>query len=169
MSIYKERKRTFAAELAQTSAEREQFKTTLAVRFGKEASEPRKLPEEDSIAAKKLQTLDRKVMAVRKKIRTPDCWFRESPGPISVLDLVGLSWRMVNEKCSADGRLPISGVLWLLNVLRTTDQVMPRSCRPKSMRGNGWQGDSVPGTCRKSGVNCCAAGVFGWHSSSTRR
>ena len=125
MSIYKERKRTFAAELAQARAEREQFKTTLAVRFGKEASEPRKLPEEGSIAAKKLQTLDRKVMAVRKKIRTPDCWFRESPGPISVLDLVGLSWRMVNEKCSADGQLPISGVLWLLNVLRTTDQVMP--------------------------------------------
>ena len=126
MSIHRERKRAFASELAQVRTEREQFTTTLVARFGKETADamrreawrreeiaPRrgempKLSQEISLAAKTLQTLDRTVMTVRKKIRTPDCWFRELPGPVSVLEEVGLSWRMVHEKCS-NGRLPISG------------------------------------------------------------
>ena len=100
--------------------------------------------------------LDRKVMAVRKKIRTPDCWFRESPGAVSVLDLVGLSWRMVNEKCS-DGWLPISGAMWLLKILRSTARLSPAT----SKRGNGRQWDSVRANCRKSGGVGCTAGVVG--------
>ena len=31
----------------------------------------------------------------------------------------------VGGRCSDDGFLPVSGVLWLLSVLRTTEQVMP--------------------------------------------
>lgn len=141
MSIYEERKRTFAAELARACAERERFRATLVARFGKETTDAMRqeawrtgdvilgrgnappLSPEISTAAKRLRTLDRKVMAVRKKIRTPDCWFRESPGPVSVLERAGLSWRMVHEQC-ADGWLPISGVLWLLKVLRATEQDM---------------------------------------------
>ena len=128
--------------MPKSRTERDQFTTTLVARFGKEAAEamrqeawwaekmiPRrgempKLSQEISVAAKRLQTLDRKVMAVRKKIRTPDCWFRELPGLVSVLAEAGLSWRMVNERC-ADGRLPISAALWLLKALRTTEHIMP--------------------------------------------
>ena len=38
---------------------------------------------------------------------------------------VGLSWEDVRRRCSADGLLPVSDVLWLLQVLRKTPQVMP--------------------------------------------
>jgi len=143
MSIYKERKRMFGTELAQAHVAREQFTTTLVERFGKEAADAMRkeawgaedlipgrgeipnLSQEISVAAKKLRKLDRKVMAVRKKTRTPDCWFRESPGPVSVLEMAGLSWRMVNERCSDDGWLPVSAVLWLLKALRTAEHDMP--------------------------------------------
>ncbi len=143
MSIYKQRQRTFAAELAQARAERERFTATLVARFGKEAAEAirqaawgtedvvpcrggmPKLFREISMTVKKLRRLDRKVRAVRKKIHTPDCWFREWPGVICVLQATGLSWRMVHEECSADGRLPISTALRLLKALRMADRGVP--------------------------------------------
>jgi hypothetical protein len=142
MSVHKERQRMFAAELAQARTEREQFTTILVARFGKKAADairqearrtedmfvgrgetPRR-SQEPSIAAKMLRMYDRKVMAVRKKIRAPECWFCESPGPVSVLDAAGLSWRMVNARCS-NGHLPLSGVLWLLKALHTAEHEMP--------------------------------------------
>ena len=143
MSIYRERKRMFAAELAQARTELEHFKASIVARFGTQTAnairqqawwtedmilgkvEVPNLPEEGSVAAKKLQMLDRKVRAVWKNIRTPDCWYREQPTPISVLETVGLTWSMVKERCSADGRLPLEQILWVLNALRTTEQVMP--------------------------------------------
>ena len=39
----------------------------------------------------------------------------------SVLGTTGLRWCDVHEKCTEDGRLPVSGVLWLLKVLRATE------------------------------------------------
>jgi len=142
MSIYREQKRKFAAELIQARTEREQFTTTLVARFGKELTDAMRrkawrtedmipgsgemfqLSQEISVAAKKLQTLDHLVVAARKKIRTSDCWFREMPGPTSVLEMAGLSWRLVNEKCS-NGRLPVSGALWLLGSLHTANLILP--------------------------------------------
>jgi hypothetical protein len=125
MSIYKKQKRLFAAELAAARAEREQFMATIMASFGEIATMASMLSKGGSAAAKKLEALDHKVIVVRRKVRTADCWYRESPGPGSVLEMTGLSWRMVNERCLADGRLPISGVSWLLNALRAADQVMP--------------------------------------------
>lgn len=143
MSIYKERRRTFAAELFRASTELEQFRASLVVRYGKETadairqearwrkgvilgrSDAPKLPKEFSATVKELRRLNHNLTAARKKIRAADCWFRESPGPISVLDTAGLSWSVVNERCANDGRLPVAGVLWLLKTLRTTDQIIP--------------------------------------------
>ncbi len=139
MSLYQQHQQAFADELSRGRSEREQFAAALVARFGREAAEAMRrdaqlMPEifpgrsqlpqlsrEICVATKKLQMLNRKVLAVRREIRTADCWFRESPGPVSVLDAVGLRWRAVHEK-SADGWLPVSGALWLLQVLRTTGQ-----------------------------------------------
>ncbi len=158
MSIYKEHKRTFATELDKARTERDQFTATLVARFGKEAADAmrrnawwteevilgqRKMSREISIAAKRLRSLDRKVVAIRKRIRTPDCWFRECPGPVSMLEMVGLSWGMVHKKC-AQGRLPISAALWLLKVLRTAEQKLPTE-------GQAWEGAATRlGPCRLS-------------------
>ncbi len=138
MSVHRERQRMFAAELARARSQRERFTMSLVAWFGTQAAEAIRREAwrtEDmlvgwdetpnrsrgiSIAAHKLRTLDRTIMAVRKKIRTPDCWFRESPGPVSVLDEAGLSWRMVNARCS-NGWLPVSAALWLLKALATTE------------------------------------------------
>ena len=79
------------------------------------------LAGETLVAAKQFQKLAREVVAVCRKIRTPDCWFRETPGTVWVLETAGLSWRTVNERCAEDGRLPLSGVLWLLKALRDHD------------------------------------------------
>ena len=140
MSIYKERKRTFAAELLQTRATLEQFGASLVARFGQETAEAirqeasgrvglisgrnegSRLSREALFAAEEFQTLAGRVAAVWKKIRTPDCWFRETPGSLRVLEMAGLSWRTVHEKCVGDGRLPLSGVLWLLKALRTAEE-----------------------------------------------
>jgi hypothetical protein len=124
MSIYKEQKRLFGAELAAARAEREQFMATLMASFGEIVTMASMLFKGGSAAAKKLESLDHKVTVVRRKIRTADCWYRESPGPGSVLEMTGLSWRMVGERCLADGRLPISGVSWLLKALQAAGQVM---------------------------------------------
>ena len=81
--------------------------------------------------------LTRNVGTVVKKIHTPDCWFHEKPMPISVLETVGLSWDEVQARCKANGKLPVGDVLWLLNVLRTTKQVMST----ENYRGNEPLGD----------------------------
>ncbi len=141
MSIYQQHQQAFADELSRARSEREQFTAALVARFGREAAEAMRrdalsMPEifpgrsqlpqlsrEICVATKKLQMLNRKVLAVRREIRTADCWFRESPGPVSVLDAVGLRWRAVHEK-SADGWLPVSGALWLLEVLGRTEHAV---------------------------------------------
>jgi hypothetical protein len=162
MSLYQQRQRTFAAELAHARTEREQFTATLVARFGKEAAHairhnawrmedmilggggmPKPSPER-SIAAIKLWTFDRKVIAVRKKICRPDCSFSESPGAVSVLQAAGLSWRMVQEKCSADGCLPISGSLWLLQALRKTDQGVPTEKQARQPAATGLGACQLP-------------------------
>jgi hypothetical protein len=139
MSIYREQKEKFASELFDARTELERFWASLVSRFGAKVAEalrrqewrtedmilgkaglPR-LSKEGSVAAEKLRSLDRRVRAVRKKIRTPDCWFRESPGVVSVLGMTGLSWRNVHDKCVENQRSPIAGVLWLLKVLRATE------------------------------------------------
>jgi hypothetical protein len=83
------------------------------------------LPQEAEDAVKTMAELIGKVTAVLRKVRTPDCWYREFCTPISVLETVGLSWDQVRARCSADGFMPVGQVLWLLGVLRSTEQVMP--------------------------------------------
>ncbi len=137
MSVYKDRKRAFTAELSRARAEMEQFEASLVARYGDNVVDAmcRKpcqiadlrlgkvpdLSEEGAAAARTWRTLELKVIAVRKKICSPDCWFRESPGVVSVLGTTGLSWRNVHERCAENGLLPISSVLWLLEVLRSTE------------------------------------------------
>ena len=140
MSIYKQRKQAFAAQLSQARAALEQFGAGLVTRFGQETAdairhdaswrkdlilgwnEGPRLSQETLLAAELYQTLADKVMAVWRKIRTPDCWFRETPGAVWVLETAGLSWPIVSEKCVGDGQLPLSGVLWLLKALRTSEK-----------------------------------------------
>ncbi|MGO9108920.1 MAG: hypothetical protein ACLP9L_06770 [Thermoguttaceae bacterium] len=139
MSIYKEHSGRFAAELSQTRTELEQFRASFIARFGRETAAAigqqargvegvviggMEVPNSSRVsivAARTMQTLDHKVMAVLKKIRTPDCWFRESPGVVSVLGMMGLSWRNVHDKCTENGWLSISGALWLLKGLHATE------------------------------------------------
>lgn len=137
LSIYRGRKRKFAAALAQAKTELERFEADLRARYGKKllaamCREPfeagklhlgkaPELSEEGIVAVSVWRTLEARVVAVRKKIRTPDCWFREQPGIVSVLGATGLSWGNVHERCTADGWLPLSGVLWLLKVLRASE------------------------------------------------
>ena len=156
MSIYQERERQFASELDQARTELAQFRASLVVSFGKETAaairqhvrstedmlfgrvEVLPLPKKAEPAVKTLRTLMEKVTAVLKKIRTPDCWFRETmPAPISVLETAGLSWDEVRGWCFADGFLPISRVLSLLDTLRTTEQVMPSDEQVSEWAGAG--------------------------------
>jgi len=143
LSVYNARKGMYAAQLARARVEMERFKEDLVVRFGKETADAVKmqvkwtedmifgrvevprLTQEGYAAVETLKTLDEKRTAVVRKVRTPNCWFRESIEPISVLETVGLSWKEVEEKYVEDGRLSLPGVLRLLSVLRTTPQVMP--------------------------------------------
>jgi hypothetical protein len=143
MSVYNARKRKFATELAQARADLDRFKATLLVRFGKETVDAIRqhvrwtedmffgrvevlpLPQEAEGAVKTLQAIIESGVAVLRNIREPDCWFREKPTPISVLETVGLSWGAVQTRCSEDGYLPVCDVLWLLNILRSTEQIMP--------------------------------------------
>lgn len=142
MSIYQENARRFAAEFARLRDERERFMATLVARFGEKTAELIRqdsrwagetvlgsarltdLVREISVASMKLYVLHRRIVAVRKKIRTPDCWFRESPGIACVLHSAGLSWRMVHERCS-DGSLPVATAMWLLRILRQTEHGIP--------------------------------------------
>jgi len=143
VSMYNELKGRFAPELAQARTELEQFRVSLIARFGVEKAdaitmhsqwtedmifgrvEVPRFPDGGEDAIKTLRRLTKKVRAVRRKIHAPECWFMENPTPISVLETVGLTWEEVCGRCSEDDFLPVSGVLWLLDVLRMTEQIMP--------------------------------------------
>ncbi len=143
VSLYNARKSMYASQLARARAELERFKEDLVVRFGKETADAVKMqvswtedmifgrvevPEitdEGYAAVKMLREIIGKVNAVKRKIHTRTCWFRESLVPVSVLETVGLSWEEVEEQHVKDERLSLPGVLRLLYVLNTTPQVMP--------------------------------------------
>ncbi len=143
LSLYNARKGMHAPQLARARAELERFKEDLVVRFGQETADAVRqqvswtedmifgrtevlpLTDEGYAAVETLKTLEETLTAVMRKIRTPDCWFRESVEPISVMNTVGMSWKEVEERFVADERLSLPGVLWLLSVLSTTPQVMP--------------------------------------------
>ena len=175
-SIYKERKRTFAAELLQARVAWEQFGASLVVRFGQETADaireasgrdglisgryagPR-LSREALLAAEKFQSLAGRVAAVWKKIRTPDCWFRETPGSVRVLETAGLSWRIVHEQCG--GRA-------IAAVRRIVAAESPSHGRRASAAVYG-NGDSNRVTCPRSGSAGWTAGGGDWRVSSARR
>jgi len=141
--MYEENKQRYAPKLAQTRADLEQFRSSLVARFGKVGAdaitmhaqwtedmlfgrvEVLPLLKEAEDAVDTLRMLRKKVRVVRKKICANECYFHEKPTPISVLETVGLSWEEVRRRCSDDGLLPVSGVLWLLDVLCTREQMMP--------------------------------------------
>jgi hypothetical protein len=143
MSVYRARKQAYADQLAGARAELERFKADIVTRFGKETADAVKmqthwtedmafgrvevprLTQEGYAAVETLQLLTRKLVAVRRRLRTPRCWFRENPEPISVLETVGLSWKEVEEKYVENEHLSLSGVLELLRVLNTTAQTLP--------------------------------------------
>ncbi len=143
LSLYNARKSIYASQLVRARNELERFKADLVVRFGQETADAVQrqvswtedmifgrvdvpcLTDEGYAAVETLKTLDEKLTAVLRKVRTSSCWFREEPVPISVLETVGMSWQEVEEKYVEDERLSLPGVLWLLSVLRTTPQVMP--------------------------------------------
>jgi hypothetical protein len=143
MPIYDQRKRRFAPDLAHARSDLAEFKASLVSRFGRETAdairqqirwtadmifgriEVPELPEEGEDAVRMLKMRTRRVRTVLKKLHAPDCWFHEEPRPISVLETVGLSWNKVQERCAANGSLPVAAILWLLNILRTTEQIMP--------------------------------------------
>jgi len=155
LSIYNARKGMYTSQLARARNELERFKADLVVRFGKETAdavgqqvkwtedmifgrtEVLPLTDEGYAAVETLKTLDEKLTAVVRKIRTPDCWFRESVEPISVLETVGLSWKEVEEQHVEDGRLSLPGVLRLLYVLNTTRQMMPSDAQVWEWAGEG--------------------------------
>jgi hypothetical protein len=143
MSVYRQRQRSLGPELARARDELARFEAALVARFGRDGAaairmhanwtedmifgrvKVPELPEGGDHARRTLRQLRQTVQAVLREIRTPDCWFWENPEPISVLETVGLSWAEVRGRCSTDGRLPVAEVLRLLNILRTTKQIMP--------------------------------------------
>jgi hypothetical protein len=167
MSIYRARKATYAAQLARARAELERFEADIVARLGEQGAaavrqwscwtedmifgrtEVLPLSDEGEVALKTLRTLTGKVKAVLKCIRTPDCRFRESVEPISVLETVKMSWVMMEEKYVVDGRLLLPGVLELLHVLRTTPQVMPTDGRVYQWAGDGLSPVHLPHEWRR--------------------
>jgi hypothetical protein len=145
MTIYAKRKRTHAAELHNVRTELEEFRAGLPVRFGaKIAAAIRQeawfrdsgihggTPEMSDEAIQAIETIlvmKCRLRAVCRKIRWPDCWFGEGPHGVSVWETLGMSWDDVWRMVNADRHLPISAVLQLLNVVRTTEQVMPTEAR----------------------------------------
>ncbi len=155
LSLYNARKGMHAAHLARARAELERFKADLVARFGQETAdavgqqvrwtedmifgrtEVLPLTDEGYAAVKTLREIIGNVNAVVRKIRTPDCWFREAVEPISVLETVGSSWKEVEEKYVKDERLSLPGVRELLRVLNTTEQVMPTDEQVWEWAGDG--------------------------------
>ena len=162
MSVYNARKAMHAAHIARARSKLERFKEDLVVRFGKETADAVKMqvswtedmifgrvevPEitdEGYAAVKTLREIIGKVNAVKRKIHTRTCWFRESLVPISVLETVGLSWEEVEEQHVKDERLSLPGVLRLLSVLRTTPQVMPTDEQAYEWAGEGLSPGYLP-------------------------
>ena len=148
-------------------AELERFEADIVARFGRETANAVKmqtkwtesmifgrtevlpLSDEGEVACKTLRTLTGNVKKVLKDIRTPNCRFRESPVPISVLETVGLSWKAVEEKYVEDGQLSLSGVLELLRVLSTTPQVMPTDEQAYEWAGEGLSPVHLPHEWRR--------------------
>jgi hypothetical protein len=140
MSIYRQQKRTFGADLRRAHRELEQFRDAILFRFGTKLAGvirqeawfrdcglhggPPELSAEAEDAVEKVLKLKRRVRAACRQIHTPDCCFHEGPHGISVWETLGMSWDDVWKMVTKD-RLPVSAVLRLLEVLRTTEQVMP--------------------------------------------
>ena len=140
MTIYAKRKRMFAAELHKARTELEEFRAGLPARFGtKLAAAIRQeawfqdsgiqggTPEMSDNAIQAIETilvLNCRLRAVCRRIRWPDCCFGEGPHGVSVWETLGMSWDDI-WMLTEDKRLPVSAVLHLLNVVRTTEQVMP--------------------------------------------
>ena len=141
MSIYAKRKRTFAAELRRAHSDLEEFRAGLPVRFGVKVADvirqeawfkdsglrggTREMSDDAIQAIETILVLKRQIRAVCRKIHTPDCWFHEGRHGVSVMETLGMSWNDVSMMVGEDRRLPVSAVLHLLNVIRTTEQVMP--------------------------------------------
>jgi len=102
------------------------------------------LPDDCEVVVETLRTLVEKLAAVRRKVRTSSCWFRESVVPVSVLETVGWSWRSVEEQHVEDGQLSLPGVLRLLRVLRTAPQVMPTEEQVWEWAGSGVEPCHLP-------------------------
>ena len=139
MSIYKVQKRKYAADLRDAHTDLEQARASLPVRFGSIATAIRtevffrdsgihggesELPEEALEAVERLLTLKGNVRAVCRNIHLPGCSFREGPQGVSVWETLGMSWDDA-WRLKVDGRLPVSAVLQLLAVVRSTKQVLP--------------------------------------------
>ena len=155
-SLYQKNRRQYASELAEARAERDRFLANLVARFGKEEATVIRvylhpgeavrfgkihgLPDlsgEALAAVDELETLHRNVVAVWRKIHA-GCWFRESFSLVSVLDAMKMWWGNVNLRCK-DGRLPISGVLWLLKILRAHEEAMREGRDEPDRRPDGCQ------------------------------
>jgi hypothetical protein len=155
VSLYNTRKATYADQLARARAERERFEEELVARFGRETADAVKmrthwtedmifgrvevprLTKEGYAAVETLKTLDDRLKAVRRKVCIPSCWFREAVVPISVLETVGMSWTMMEEKYVEDGRLLLPGALELLRALNTIPQVTPTDQQVWEWAGSG--------------------------------
>ena len=139
MSLYRERKRTFADELTAARADLEQARASLPQRLGTIVATTvrtevffqdsgifgaEKLSDEGQEAVENLLKLKCKVRAVCRQIHTPKCSFSEGPSGVSVWETLGMSWEDV-WRLTEDGRLPVSTVLHLLIVVRTTKQILP--------------------------------------------
>jgi hypothetical protein len=140
MSIYRQRKRAHAAELRRAHRELEQFRASLPIRFGTKLAGsirteawfrdcglhggPPELSTDAEEAVETVLKLKRRIRVVCRRIHTPDCSFHEGPHGVSVMETLGMSWDDVWRMVTKD-RLPVSAILRLLEVLRTTEQVMP--------------------------------------------
>ncbi len=139
-SIYKKRKQAHAAELRRAHRDLEQFRADLPFRFGPKVADAirteswfrdcglcggrAELSAEAEDAVETALKLKRCIRAVSRRINTPDCSFWEGPHGVSVMETVGMSWDDVWRMADED-RLAIPAVLRLLNVVRTTEPVMP--------------------------------------------
>jgi hypothetical protein len=175
LSLYNARKGMYAAHLTRARNELERFKADLVVRFGEqEASavqqqvswtedmifgrtEVLPLTDEGYAAVKTLRELTRKVATVLKDIRTPDCWFRESPVPISVLETVSCRGRRSRRSTSRTGGCPSPACYGSC----TSSARSNRSCRATSRRMSGQVPAVLPAIFRMSGGRCVSRGENG--------
>jgi hypothetical protein len=168
LSLYNARQSLYAEQLARARAELERFEADIVARLGQETADAVRqwrswtedmifgrtevlpLSDEGEVALKTLRELTGNVKKVLKDIRTPDCRFKESVEPISVLETVGLSWEEVEEKYVGDGRLSFSGVLELLRALNTTPQTLPTDEQAYEWAGEGLSPVHLPHEWRRA-------------------